>query len=150
MYYIHFAMEKTNFCLLRMTENSKGTKDSQSRNYQIFFSPMLLGRIEELIGTAIFCNYDSILKIKFSSLYFSWRKKKIFDIDRDRIRTCNLRIRSPMPYPLGHTAWSGRMILFKAYSLIFFRKTKRKWPSYQMATFLFRLKIFDDNNFISR
>ena len=23
--------------------------------------------------------------------------------DRDRTRTCNLRIRSPMPYPLGHT-----------------------------------------------
>lgn len=23
--------------------------------------------------------------------------------DRDRIRTCNLRIRSPTPYPLGHT-----------------------------------------------
>ena len=24
--------------------------------------------------------------------------------DRDRTRTCNFRIRSPMPYPLGHTA----------------------------------------------
>lgn len=23
--------------------------------------------------------------------------------DRDRTRTCNPRIRSPMPYPLGHT-----------------------------------------------
>ena len=23
--------------------------------------------------------------------------------DRDRIRTCNFRIRSPRPYPLGHT-----------------------------------------------
>ena len=29
-----------------------------------------------------------------------WRKKKF---DRDRTRTCNLRIRSPTPYPLGHT-----------------------------------------------
>ena len=25
------------------------------------------------------------------------------NIDRDRTRTCNLRIRSPTPYPLGHT-----------------------------------------------
>lgn len=24
-------------------------------------------------------------------------------LDRDRTRTCNLRIRSPTPYPLGHT-----------------------------------------------
>ncbi len=30
-----------------------------------------------------------------------WPKKISFD--RDRTRTCNLRIRSPTPYPLGHT-----------------------------------------------
>ena len=37
---------------------------------------------------------------------FSWKKKKKekkIILDRDRIRTCNLRIRSPTPYPLGHT-----------------------------------------------
>lgn len=33
-----------------------------------------------------------------------FRRGKTRD-DRDRIRTCNLRIRSPTPYPLGHTVW---------------------------------------------
>lgn len=28
-------------------------------------------------------------------------------VDRDRTRTCNLRIRSPTPYPLGHTVFAG-------------------------------------------
>lgn len=40
-----------------------------------------------------------------------WRKKDLGQLsphlpstsDRDRTRTCNLRIRSPTPYPLGHT-----------------------------------------------
>ena len=33
----------------------------------------------------------------------SWGGKRQARDDRDRTRTCNLRIRSPTPYPLGHT-----------------------------------------------
>ena len=53
------------------------------------------GRIEDIL--IIICDRP-MHKKKYS--YFVEQKK----FDRDRTRTCNPRLRKPMPSPLGHTA----------------------------------------------
>ena len=46
-------------------------------------------------------NFHSLFVIKFS--WIEIMQKKWYHCDRTR--TCNPRVRCPMPYPLGHTTW---------------------------------------------
>ena len=60
--------------------------------------------------TQQFCNSNHSSPKVSSSLFSNKEKNDVTIIevkhnppDRSRSRTCNLRIRSPTPYPLGHT-----------------------------------------------
>ena len=48
--------------------------------------------------------------------------EKITSYDRSRTRTCNPRIRSPMPYPLGHTTTQILLYWITLFIIVFIAK----------------------------
>ena len=87
--------------------------------------------------------------------HFCWVKEKntkitvSFSADRGRTRTCNLWIRSPTPYPLGHTSLHNWCFLMRYWSnLVEYGKLslpmkKCEYKSLTITFFVVEMKRFN-------